>query len=147
VTGAAIDALVDDLAIRRVLASYCQLLDDGKFDALSELFTPDGSFSYAGAAVSGRAAIEEWFTSSQPPERRGKHLTLNVLIDVDGDHDHDHATVTSDYLWVRSVGGDISLGLAGRYQDTLVRTDEGCWLIARRVAQPMTDMEEQASVL
>jgi hypothetical protein len=134
----AADAVVDDLAIRRVLASYCQLLDDGRFDALSELFTPDGSFGYAGAAVTGRAAIEEWFTSSQPPGRRGKHLTINVLIELEDDH----ASVTSDYLWVRSVGGEISVGLAGRYRDTLTRRD-GCWLIAQRTAEPMTDVEEQ----
>jgi hypothetical protein len=131
------DIVADELAIRRVLASYCQLLDDGMFGELSELFTLDGSFSYADSEVSGRAAIAAWFTSSQPPERRGKHLTLNTLIEVDADH----AGVTSDYLWVRSVAGVISIGLAGRYRDVLVRTD-GRWLIARRAAEPMSDIEE-----
>ena len=130
------DAVVDELAIRRILASYCQLLDDGHFGALAELFTPDGSFSYAGAAASGRDAIRAWFTSSQPPGRRGKHLTLNVLIVLDGDR----AAVTSDYLWLRSVDGVISPGLAGRYRDTLVR-ENGHWLIAQRAAEPMSDIE------
>ena len=134
------DVVGHELAIRRVLASYCLRLDDGQFGALAELFTPDGSFSYAGTAVSGPAAIAAWFTTNQPPARRGKHLTLNSLIDVDGDH----ATVTSDYIWVRSLNGVISLGLAGRYQDTLVRTD-GRWLIARRAAEPMSDVRESAS--
>ncbi len=134
------DVVGHELAIRRVLASYCLRLDDGQFGALAELFTPDGSFSYGGTAVSGPAAIEAWFTTNQPPARRGKHLTLNSLIDVDDDH----ATVTSDYIWVRSVNGVISLGLAGRYQDTLVRTD-GRWLIARRAAEPMSDVQESAS--
>ncbi len=133
------DAVEDELAIRRILASYCLFLDDGQFGALAELFTADGSFSYAGAAVSGRADIEAWFTSSQPPGRRGKHLTLNSLIDVEGDH----AAVTSDYLWVRSVNAVISLGLAGRYRDILVRND-GRWLMARRAAEPMGDIEESA---
>ena len=131
------NAVVDELAIRRILASYCQLLDDGHFDALADLFTPDGSFNYGAAAASGRAAIRAWFTSSQPPGRRGKHLTLNVLIVVDGDN----ATVTSDYLWLRSVDGVISPGLAGRYRDTLVR-DHGRWLISRRTAEPMSDIQE-----
>lgn len=131
------DAVADDLAIRRLLASYCLLLDDGHFGALAELFTPDGSFNYAGSAASGREAIEEWFTSSQPPGRRGKHLTLNALIDVDADD----ATVTSDYLWLRSVDGVISVGLAGRYRDTLARVD-GRWLMARRMAEPMRDILE-----
>jgi hypothetical protein len=133
------DAVVDDLAIRPLLASYCQLLDDGHFGALAELFTPDGSFSYAGTAVSGRDAIRDWFTSSQPPGRRGKHLTLNVVIVVDGDH----AAVTSDYLWLRSVEGVISPGLAGRYRDTLVR-GHGSWFLARRLVEPMSEMQESA---
>ena len=133
------DAVKDELAIGRILASYCLFLDDGAFGTLAELFTADGSFSYAGAAVSGRADIEAWFTSNQPPGRRGKHLTLNALIDVEGDH----AAVTSDYLWARSVDGVISLGLAGRYRDTLVRQD-GRWLMARRDAEPMGDIEESA---
>ena len=135
------DAVVDDLAIRRILASYCQLLDDGHFGALrlELVHTPDGSFSYAGTAVSGRAEIRDWFTSSQPPGRRGKHLTLNVLVVLDGDH----AAVTSDYLWLRSVDGVISPGLAGRYRDTLVRA-RGSWLIARRRVEPMSDMQESA---
>ncbi len=62
-----------------------------------------------------------------------------MLIALDGDH----AGVTSDYLWLRSVDGVISPGLAGRYRDTLVR-GRGSWLIAQRLLEPMSDIEESA---
>ena len=62
-----------------------------------------------------------------------------MLIALDGDH----AAVTSDYLWLRSVDGVISPGLAGRYRDTLVHA-RGSWLITRRLVEPMSHMQESA---
>ena len=125
--------LADELAIRRTLAAYCHHLDDGDFSSLAHRFTEDGSYTYGTADLSGRATLESWFAEMNPPERRGKHLTMNVIVDVEGDR----AFAYSDYLFVRIVDGTLTPLFSGRYRDELVRA-EGGWLIQSRVVTPLT---------
>jgi ketosteroid isomerase-like protein len=125
------DGVADELAIRRALATYSQRLDDGDFAGLAALFTSDGTFDYSGQGTTGRAQLEHWFATMNPPERLGKHLTLNVVVDVDGDH----ASVSSDFLFLRLADGSITPAITGRYRDDFVRTD-GRWLLRSRVVQP-----------
>ena len=126
-------ALADELAIRRTLAAYCHHLDDGDFSGLAHRFTEDGSYTYGPAHASGRATLESWFEEMNPPERRGKHLTMNVIVDVEGDR----AVAYSDYLFVRMVDGAPMPVFSGRYRDELVRAGSG-WLIRSRVVTPLT---------
>jgi len=68
----------------------------------------------------------------QPPERRGRHLTMNPVVDIDGDA----ARVVSDFLFFgRDPGAPIDappeLRYVGRYHDDLVRSDLG-WQFRRR---------------
>lgn len=123
----------DELAIRRTLAAYCHHLDGGDFSSLARRFTEDGSYTYGTADMSGRATLESWFAETNPPERRGKHLTTNVIVDVEGDR----AFAYSDYLFVRIVDGALTPLFSGRYRDELVRA-EGGWLIRSRVVTPLT---------
>jgi ketosteroid isomerase-like protein len=123
----------DELAVRRVLAACCHRLDDGDFEGLGALYAEDGTFDYAGQGATGRDAVAQWFAERNPPERRGKHLTVNVVVDVDGDRAH----ATSDYLFVRMEDGGVRAALTGRYEDDLVRADVR-WLLARRVVVPFT---------
>src|SRR5260370_31310854 len=40
-----VNPVADELAIRRTLAAYCQLCDDGYFAELAVQFAPDGTFA------------------------------------------------------------------------------------------------------
>ncbi len=126
-------APTDELAVRRTLAAYCHHLDDGDFSGLAHRFTEDGSYTYGTAHVSGRDSLESWFAEMNPPERRGKHLTMNVIVDVEGDR----AVAHSDYLFVRVVDGTPTPLFSGRYRDELLRAGGG-WLISSRVVTPLT---------
>lgn len=122
----------DELEIRRLLAEYCQLCDDGDFAALTERFAPDGSFVFGESISTGRDELRRWFEVSQTPERRGKHLTVNVVVDVDGDR----ADVVSDFLFLMVREGAVTPLITGRYHDDLRRVD-GRWLFQRREATSM----------
>ena len=124
--------VADELAIRRTLAAYCQHCDDGMFDSLAALFSAGGTFTYLGEVVAGSAALTAWFVAAQPPARRGKHVTVNAVIDISGDR----ATARSDFVFLRFVNGSLVPLTAGRYVDELVRQD-GRWLIERRVVEDM----------
>jgi ketosteroid isomerase-like protein len=128
------DAVIhDELGIRRTLAAYCHHCDDGDFTSLAELFTPEGAFVYRGEAASGRAALARRFEAAQRERSaRGKHLTLNTIVEVDGDR----AQARSDFLFLRFVDGALTPAVVGRYEDDLLRV-EGQWLIERRECEPL----------
>ncbi len=107
-------------AIRRTLARYCQLCDDGRFDEWASLFTDDARFLVMGEVYEGPAAIKAFIEMGQPPELRGKHLCANPIIDIDGAGDSAHAI--TDYVFVGRDGkGRGSITSMGRYHDVLVR--------------------------
>ena len=119
--------MTDEEAIRRVLATYCQTLDDGRFDEWERIWTDDATFSVMGSTHSGRTELRSFIEAAQPPERRGKHMNLNHVIDVTGDE----ATAASDFVFAGRVGDGWAITQVGRYLDRLVRAPEG-WRIAAR---------------
>jgi 3-phenylpropionate/cinnamic acid dioxygenase small subunit len=116
--------------IRRLLARYCQLCDDGRFDEWGQLFTETATFSVLGTVHEGRAAAVTFITAAQGPEARGKHLISEPCIDLDGDR----ATVRTDYAFV-ARGRDGSLGITstGRYVDQVERAADGWRFASRRI--------------
>lgn len=122
--------LVAEAEIRRTIAAYCQSCDDGRFDDYAGCFTDDAEVVLAGRpAATGRAAIREWITAGQPPDKRGKHVTVNTVITVADDVAS--ATASTDYLFVARSPDGPRVSVAGRYVDAL-RPVADRWLISRR---------------
>jgi uncharacterized protein (TIGR02246 family) len=118
--------MADDVeAIRRTLARYCMLCDDGRFEEWAELFTPDTRFHVMGTTHEGRDAARAFIERGQPPERRGKHVAINPLVLVDGDR----ARSWCDYVFVSRDGAVTN---TGRYHDELVRGADGRWRFSLR---------------
>lgn len=123
--------MTDEECIRRTLAQYSQLCDDGRFDDFALLFTDDAVFRVLGTDYAGRGAIRGFMTAAQPAEARGRHVTTNSVIVVDGDH----ARAWTDYVFVaRVASGGFAITNIGRYHDLLVRdaSDGTRWRFARR---------------
>jgi hypothetical protein len=122
----------EELAIRRTLACYCHYIDDGRFADLADLFAPDGSFVLGTISATGRGELLGLFEERQGlPQQRGRHLTLNTVIDLAGTT----ARARSDFVFLKLVDGRPTPFVAGRYHDDLVRID-GQWRFAcRRVDQ------------
>jgi uncharacterized protein (TIGR02246 family) len=119
--------MTDEEGIRRTLALYCQLCDDGRFDEWADLYTEDAVFRVMGGEHRGPEAIKAFIAKVQPAEQRGKHVAVNPLIDVDGDT----ARAWTDYIWVGPGSGPFPVTNAGRYHDRLVKRD-GRWLFSER---------------
>ena len=113
--------------IRRTLADYCQLLDDGRFDQWADLFTEDARLVLLGKVTTGRDAIRDYMMEVQPDGSRGLHMTANSVVDADGDS----ATATTDYMFLRPSGTGLAIIAAGHYHDRLVR-DKIRWRFAER---------------
>jgi 3-phenylpropionate/cinnamic acid dioxygenase small subunit len=117
-------AAVSEQAIRRTLAEYCQLLDDGRFDEWVEVFSEDVVFAVMGQVARGRAAVRALIEPAQQADARGRHLLSEPMITVDGDT----ARVTTDYCFVSRA---LTVSSAGRYHDVLRREGDR-WRIAAR---------------
>lgn len=116
--------------IRSLLASYCQLCDDGRFDEFQALFTDDAEFSVLGRTHRGPDAIRAFMERAQGPEQRGKHLISEPLIRLDGDATG--AACTTDYAFVAHADGVLAITSTGRYVDRVVRVDGTTWRFASR---------------
>lgn len=116
-------------SIRRTLALYCQLCDEGRFDEWAELYVDDAELHVMGTTHRGRTAIRAFIEKGQPPERRGKHVCANPVIDLD--ESATTAWAVTDYVFVARGAQGLTITSAGRYHDRLV-LDGDRWRFARR---------------
>lgn len=114
--------------IRDTLAEYCQTIDDGRFDEFAECFTKDAVVAVMGQHIEGRDAIRAWMAQAMPAEKRGRHVNVNIRIEV---LDAERATAASDFLFVANGKGEWKVTQVGRYVDDLLH-DDGRWRLARR---------------
>lgn len=128
--------------VRRTLAEYCQLCDDGRFDEWAELFTADARFAVMGRVHVGRDAVKAFIEAGQPPERRGKHLCANPVIEID--EGGRRARAVTDYVFIGRVDGAFAITSVGRYHDTLVE-EGGRWRFETREIVFMGDLPSGAA--
>jgi len=126
-------ATTDFSRIRRLLALYCQLMDDRRYDEWSQLFAPDGVWALGGAEYRGPAEARAYMDRllRDRPQRTVKHLCTNILIDLDGTA----GRVSSDYAMLarEPETAPWSVVAFGRYVDRVVRQGDGSgWQFAER---------------
>lgn len=115
--------------IGQLRARYCQLLDDGRWDDLVQLFTEDGSFVGLSTAT-GRVALRDFFAGLQEgPLKAWWHFSSNETIDLDPD-----AGTATGETWLDQpcvVDGRPHIA-AGRYADRMRRGEDGRWRFEER---------------
>jgi uncharacterized protein (TIGR02246 family) len=126
------EAMSDKDEIRELLARYCFALDADRFEAMAELFTPDGVWETAFGTGTGRAGIVAQARSIATGDRpRRVHLTTNIVIDLD----EDTATVRSNWALVQNTaGGPPIIGSGGAYADRVVKVG-GAWFFRHRTIE------------
>ncbi|HEY9158931.1 nuclear transport factor 2 family protein [Candidatus Binatus sp.] len=131
--------LEDREQIRELAATYCFLVDDGRFDELVErCFTEDACCDFRGAgggmtpAVSrGRAELRNFFTAVVPAALRDMaHTVHNHRVSIDGDRASGDCYF--ELTAIDRISGEAVVG-AGRYIDRY-RRDAGAWRFEMRNA-------------
>lgn len=145
----AVQALVDERAIVRLLHDYGHHIDYGRDVEWLGLFVPDARYVlryraglvpqsigapdqvgddlvYRGPELAGFIAAH-----GHAPDRWHKHVVTNWLIDLDGSR----ASVASYFLRVDATDGGARIVAGGRYLDNVVRSADGRWRFAERVAE------------
>ena len=115
---AAIQAMIDELAVRRVLDEYCLRLEANQFDDWLDLFTEDSIYEVYKLTLCGHEGIKE--VLSRAPH--GTHIGGPARITIEGDR----AETFQNYLFVATNADEWNVGW---YDRTLVRTMAG-WKIS-----------------
>ncbi len=121
----ALDQMLAERAVERVLLDYAALNDAGEWEALAALFLPDGRTNRPTAPdvfIEGREAILEAFRAR--PARVSRHIIANMRVTVSGEE----AIAISQILLFT---GAATPPLVGSYRDRLLKTAQG-WRFAER---------------
>ncbi len=117
----------DEEAIRNLLGLHSQLTDDGAYEQRVELYTDDGVFIMGEATSTGREEMSAAFAATSAPERRGKHIIANTVMEIDGDT----ANAQTDFFFLLPSADGLKPLAAGRYYDTFAKKN-GRWLYTQR---------------
>lgn len=121
----ALQQLLDERAIERLIIDYAAWNDAADWDAVAATYVPEGRMSRPTAPdafIEGRQAILAAFKAR--PARTSRHIVANVRVDVTGSE----ASATSQIMLFTAPD---KVPLVGTYRDRLVRTSEG-WRFAER---------------
>lgn len=114
----------DDLmTIMRLLADYCQTLDQRRIDDHMDLYVDDCCLEVFGRRFEGVERVRRFMDNSHA----GQHLTGVPSITPSGE---DAAEIASDFVFFRE---DLKLFTAGTYHDEVRRTDDGWRFVTRRI--------------
>lgn len=128
----AVQRLLDEAAISRLLLRFGAALDAKDWTAYADTFTDDGIFEIMGQRRTGRDEIAAGPAADLERFDRLQHFSTNHLIDVDGD-----IAKASHYLIGIHVedadDGSRHADVGGRYICECRRTDAGWRLSSARV--------------
>jgi uncharacterized protein (TIGR02246 family) len=117
--------------IRRVMGRYIQAHDTHDVETILSLFAEDGLFANSNGDFKGQARIREFFEGSRArstPDRKGKLMCANSVINVDGDA----ADALTDVVGFQRLADDPwTVRLVAQYADRFVRRD-GTWLYSEK---------------
>jgi len=120
----------DRLAIMELVARYNWAIDTRDAAAYADTFTPDGVFDGGTELLTGRTELMDFVgLMARSPGAQGlQHWTSNFVFLEAGP---DRAVVRSYMMGPKDSGGTCSVGVVGRYVDTLAKVD-GRWLFTHR---------------
>lgn len=121
--------LDDRVAIIDLTIAYCWALDTRDWGALDDVFTPD-AHADLGLAASGIEAIKRRVSSALGMLDDSQHMVTNHQVAVDGDRATCRSYFHAQHIRQATPGGPNFI-VAGRYEDSLIRTQAG-WRIADR---------------
>lgn len=130
---AELQRLIDEQAIRDLVARFALALDERRWPDYAALYTEDAVLCLPHGEVRGRAAIERWVEADLGRYVATHHAGGHVVIDLGDDLADVHATLLATH--VESEDGRTFWAGGGWYVLRLRRDGDG-WLITSTEARP-----------
>ena len=124
-----VQELADRMEIVELVARCLIAVDDKDWDAVAACYTEDARIDYGGriGPVDGAGKVAEVLRRTLETVDVTQHLVTNSVVRLDGDR----ATHVA-YVHAQHQRGDDFYTVGCRYDDRLIRTDEG-WRLCHRV--------------
>ena len=121
------EELADRLAIDDLLTRYAMAVDDGDWDALDTVFTPDATIDYtsAGGIRGSYPEVKAWLEKALAPFPVRQHMIGNKRVAIDGDRATVRAYFFNPMRLTLADGTSRSAPGGGYYNHRLIRTPEG----------------------
>jgi ketosteroid isomerase-like protein len=119
--------VADRIAIDDLLTRYTMAVDDGDWDQLDTVFTPDAVIDYRSAGgISGtRDEIKAWLAKALAAFPVRQHMIANKRVVIDGDTATVRAYFYNPMMLASRDGGSHAAPGGGYYNHRLVRTADG----------------------
>ena len=119
--------LSDRLEIDDLLTTYTMAIDQGDWDALDRVFTPDAHIDYS--ATGGKAGpfpeVKAWLAETLPMFSGMQHFITQKKVDLDGDTARVRAYFLNPMVMDQADGRKWQMDIGGAYVHDLVRTPDG----------------------
>ena len=135
-----LQTLSDRLEIDDLLTTYTMAVDDGDWDALDRVFTPDAHIDYSatGGAAGPFPEVKRWLVETLPMFSGMQHFITQKRVELDGDQARVRAYFLNPLVLDREDGSRWYLEVGGIYLHSLVRTSGG-WRSERLVEELLWD--------
>lgn len=123
----------------RLNNAFAYFMDNGEFESMIALFTPDAVFDRAGVVHHGREELRQGML--ERPKVTTRHLLTNFHLTRVDDDEAEAVVCAMVYHGPRSENGEAVVyatdnGRVIEFHDTYVKTSEG-WRISSRIARPI----------
>lgn len=119
--------LSDRVEIDDLLTTYTMAIDQGDWDALDRVFTPDAHIDYS--ATGGKAGafpeVKAWLAETLPMFSGMQHFITQKKVELDGDTARVRAYFLNPMVMDQADGRKWQMDIGGAYVHELVRTPEG----------------------
>jgi hypothetical protein len=133
VTAEALEVLLAERAIRRVLQNYCRAVDRLDRQLMESVWHPGATVDYVGMFTGTAEALTDYFMQAHLQFSAHSHQVTNLTVKVDGTRAVSEAYVTARLRWKAHVSGRlVDVVAAGRYLDQWSKR-AGTWAIDRRI--------------
>lgn len=132
-------ALTTYWELSRLNNAFAHFIDNGEFDSMIELFTPDAVFDRAGIVHHGHEEIRQGMR--ERPKVTTRHLLTNFHLTKTNDNTAEAVVCAIVYHGPISEGGEPVVyatdnGRVIDFHDTYTKTSDG-WRISSRIARPI----------
>lgn len=122
--------LIDRAEITDAITRYTLAVDEGDFDRLDTVFTPDAHIDYteSGGVVDTYPVVKAWLAEALPGFSQHRlHSVGQIAFDFAGSGDAAEVTAYFDNPMriADGKGGERIVEVGGRYRHSFVRTDAG----------------------
>jgi hypothetical protein len=133
VSDEAIEVLIAERAIRRVLQNYCRAIDRLDRELMLTVWHPGATVDYRGLFTGTGEEVTDHFMESHLKYSGHSHQVTNLAVKVHGDRAVSEAYVTARLRWIKHESGrPVDMVVSGRYLDQWSKRD-GTWAIDRRI--------------